>query len=203
MAGTAGAAGPGPSTLVSDRVNGVHSDLRTAIAPIQAGPITIQLSSPSHTLEVLEHELQLLAAPDGGEAFTLRARYRGEADLVADLLIGGIQNRLEDHVQVPLQDTVVSGRVEVSREADGYSVTALELPQHVAIEVESQLGGQLELLCRGLAVLAMGSIDCAALSESLGRVNLPLPEAGESYFVAASRLTAEERRQIEAYLNDR
>ncbi len=43
--------------LQSDRVDGVHRDLATEIAPIEQGAIVIQLHSENPVLEVASHEL--------------------------------------------------------------------------------------------------------------------------------------------------
>ena len=49
--------------------------------------------------------------------------------------------------------------------------------------------------------MTLGTFDCGGVNQAFSRVRLPLPQPGESYFVAASDLTQEERRQVETYLN--
>jgi hypothetical protein len=189
--------------LISDRVNGVHRDFETDLAPIEIGPVTVVLTSPTHFLEVFEHELRLEPGKDGTEAATLRARYQGQAHLVAELGMAGVTSEIDDDIELPLQDTEVSGRIEIVRVGDGYRVTALEAPSHVEIQVESDLAGRLGLLCRGLAVLAMGNVDCEAVDQAMSVVKVPLPEPGEEFFVASEDLTEMERGQIESYLRAR
>ena len=189
--------------LVSDRVNGVHRDLETDLAPIQIGLLTVVLTSPTHSLEVLEHELSLGVAEDGTDAASLKARYQGQAHLVAELEIAGMTSEIDDHIELPLQETEIAGLIEIAREGNGYRIITLEGPSHVEIQVESDLAERLGLLCRGFAVLAMGNVDCEAVDQSMSVVRVPLPEPGEEYFIAAEDLTEPERDQIDRYLRDR
>jgi len=190
-------------TLTSDRVNGVHEDLDVDISPIELGPVVIRLSTPSYRLEVLEHELQLGAVGDGVDAGRVRARFSGEAQLVAELGMGDVTSEIDDNIELPLQEIDLRGRVELVRVGDGYQVTTLETPSHVEIQMESDLAGHLELLCRGFAVMAMGNIDCDSLDQLLSRIKVPLPETGRQFFIASSDLTPHEQRQIEEYLEQR
>ena len=189
--------------LTSDRVNGVHQDLDVDIAPIELGPVVIRLSTPSYRLEVLEHELQLGAVGDGVDAGRVKARFSGKAHLVAELGVGDVTSEIDDNIELPLQEIDLEGRVELVREGDGYRVTTLETPSHLEIQVESDLAGRLELLCRGFAIMAMGSIDCESLDQSLTRIKLPLPELGREFIISSSDLTPHERQQIEDYLEQR
>lgn len=187
--------------LVSDRVNGEHENLASEIAPVEFGPLLVYLSSPEHRLQVLEHELRLGSAADGTDWARVWVRFQGDADLVAELVVAGMTSEIEDHLELPLQELELSGRIELAREGDGYRVTLVEAPSHVEVEVESDLGTQMETLCEGFAVMTLGTFDCGGVSQAFSRVRLPLPQPGESYFVAASDLTQEERRQVETYLN--
>jgi len=189
--------------LISDRVNGVHRDFETDLAPIEIGPVTVVLTSPTHLLEVFEHELRLAPGEGGAEMATLRARYQGQAHLVADLEVAGMSSEIDDNIELPQQETEVTGLVEIVRVEDGYRVTALEAPSHVEIQVESDLARRLGLLCRGFAVLAMGNVDCEAVDQAMSVVKVPLPEPGEEFFVANEDLTEQERGQIDKVLRAR
>lgn len=189
-------------SLTSDRVDGVHENLDIDISPIELGPVVIRLSTPTHRLEVLEHELQLGPAGDGAEIGRVRARFSGQAHLVAELGVGEVTSEIDDNIELPLQEIDLRGRVELVREEDGYRVKTLETPSHVEVQVESDLAGRLELLCRGFAVMAMGNVDCEALDRALTRIQLPLPEPGREFFVSREDLTPHERQQIEAYFRD-
>ena len=189
--------------LTSDRVNGVHSDLESDLAPIEVGPVKVVLTSPTHTLEVFEHELSLGPGKDGADAASLRVRYQGQAYLVAELEVAGMTSDIDDNIELPLQETEIAGLVEIAKEGDGYRVTALEAPSHVEIQVESDLAGQLGMLCRGFALLAMGNVDCEAVDQAMSVIRVPLPEPGEEFFIAGEDLTELEREQIESYLRQR
>jgi hypothetical protein len=190
-------------SLRSDRVDGVHEDLAAVLEPVGVGPVTVRLTSPSHSLEVLEHELSLGPGADGSDAASLRARYQGRAHLVAELEVGGVTSEIEDDIVLPLQETELAGRVEIAKVEGGYRIVALEAPSHVEIRVESDLAGRLGLLCRGFAVLAMGNVDCDAVDRAMSVVRVPLPEPGEEFLVEGQDLTKHERRQIERYLRER
>jgi hypothetical protein len=190
-------------TLTSDRVNGVHEDLEVDIAPIELGPLVIQLRAPSYSFEVLEHELQLGAVGEGVDAGRLQARFKGKAYVVAEFGVGDVTSEIDDNIELPLQEVDLGGRVELVREGDGYRVTALEIPSYLEIQMESDLAGQLDLLCRGFSVMALGAIDCDALDQALTRVKLPLPEPGRQFFISSSDLTPHELQQVEAYFAQR
>ena len=190
-------------SLTSDRVDGLHEDLEIEISPIELGPLVIRLSTPSYSFEVLEHQLQLGPVGQGVEAGRVTARFRGKAYLVAELGVGDVTSELDDNIELPLQEIDLGGRFELAREGDGYRVTTLETPSHLEVEIESDLAGQLDLLCRGFAVMAMGNIDCDALERVLTKVKLPLPETGRQYFISSSDLTPFELQQVEGYLTDR
>jgi len=189
--------------LVSDRVNGVHSELTTDLAPIQMGPMTIILTSPSQTLEVLEHQLGLRSVAEGVDAGRLTARYQGRAHLVAELEIAGMSSEIEDHIELPLQEVNIAGKVRIAKEDDSYRITVIDAPSHVEIEVESDLAERLGLLCQGFAVLAMGSVDCDAVDQAMSVIRVPLPEPGDEFVVAGEELTEHEREQFENFLRDR
>lgn len=186
--------------LKSDRVDGIHQDLTAKIAPVEIGAIVVKLTSPSHTLEVLEHGLELQPLEIGVTAARLRLRYRGTGRILAEMEVGSLPARLEDQVELPEQVTDIAGSFEIMPQQGGYLVTVRELPSHVNLQVDSRLGGQLVLLCRGLAVLAWGGIDCNSLSVAFSSLRLPLPAPGKTYNVAAAALTEVERSQLDAYL---
>ncbi len=112
-------------------------------------------------------------------------------------------SEIDDNIELPLQEIEIAGRVEIVKEENGYRVTAIETPSHVEIQVESDMAGQLGLLCRGFAVLAMGNVDCEAVDQAMSVIKVPLPEPGEEFFIAEDDLTDAERDQIEDYLRER
>ena len=200
-AGLLAQGGPTASVLRSDRVDGVHSDMAPAIAPIDMTGIRIELSSPSHTLEVLEHSLELTPGTQGDHIGRLSARIKGEADLVAVIEIGGLPGAMEDRIVLPEQEQVIEGRAELERTEEGYRITLLELPTHAEIQIDSDLAGNLVTLCQGFAVIPFMSINCDAVDAAMSVLRLPLPEPGEVFVLDPADLTEVERSQIDAYLD--
>ncbi len=188
--------------LQSDRVDGVHRDLATEIAPIEQGAIVIQLYSENPVLEVVSHELLLWPLEGNSHGARLTALFQGEADVQADLEVAGLPAQMADFVELPEQETSIEGRFEIAQEESGYRVVAEELPRFIEIRVKSRLAGRLVTLCRGLALFAPGSgAECEGLNRLLSVVRLPMPEAGETYFIEQSRLTDFEREQLDSYLS--
>ena len=192
----------GAEVLESDRVDGIHRDLPAEISPIQQGAITIRLHSTNPVLEVANHQLLLWPLEGGTHGARLTAKFQGEAELQADLEIAGLPAQMSDFVELLEQETSIEGRFEIAREESGYRVVAEELPRFIAVRVKSRLAGQMVTLCRGLALLAPGSgAECEGLDRLLSVVRLPMPEAGETYFIEASKLTTFEREQLDGYLD--
>jgi hypothetical protein len=191
----------GSVVLKSDRVDGTHTDLQADIAPIEQGVILIQLHSSNPVLEVASHELTLWPVGDGTHGARLEARFQGEAELQADFEIAGLPAEMTDFVELPEQETTLEGRFAITREETGYRVMAEELPRFIEIRVKSRLAGQMVTFCRGLALFTPGSgAECEGLERLLSVVRVPMPEAGEAYFIDESKLTAFERDQLDGYL---
>ncbi len=187
--------------LESDRIDGTHEDLLAEIAPIEQGAILIQLHSTNPVLEVANH--QLLLWPIGGSSHRgrLTARFQGEAELQADLEVAGLPAQMNDFVELPEQETSIEGQFEITREDSGYRVVAEELPRFIEVRIKSRLAGQMVTLCRGLALFAPGGgAECEGLERMLSVVRLPMPDAGETYFIEEGKLTAFEREQLDGYL---
>lgn len=193
---------PGAVALESDRVDGVHRDLAADIAPIEQGLVTVQLRPSNPVLEVANHELLLWPVEGGLHGARLTARFRGEAELQADIEIAGLSAQMTDLVELPDQETRLEGKFRITREQEGYRVVAEELPRFVELSVKSRLAGQMVTLCRSVALLAPGGgTECEGLDRLLSAIRLPMPEPGETYFIAAGQLTRHERAQVDSYLD--
>ncbi|NIA01608.1 MAG: hypothetical protein GWO83_00505, partial [Bacteroidia bacterium] len=95
----------------------------------------------------------------------------------------------------------IEGQFEITREDSGYRVVAEELPHFIEVRIKSRLAGQMVTLCRGLALFAPGGgAECEGLERMLSVVRLPMPDAGETYFIEEGKLTAFEREQLDGYL---
>jgi hypothetical protein len=196
------AAAQAPSAFTSKRLNRTFPDAMAQIAPIQWGGMTITLTSPQSSVTIHDHKVEL--APGQGER-THRAKlwvdFSGGGDLIADVESAtGTPQRFTDKVKIPRQQLRLEALARVSKTTDGYVVTPLELPAAVTVAIESNVGANLVGLCEGLAKLPFMGAACANLEQRFENVDLPLAPPGESFFVPASELTADEKRQIDGYL---
>ena len=93
----------------------------------------------------------------------------------------------------------IDARVRLRRGPSGFEVEALELPKQVEVLIQSRLTNDLLRWCDGISLFA--GFDCSGLERALTRIAVPLPAAGgETYALADSELTVEERAQLESFL---
>ncbi len=198
-----GAAAPGaasaPRSFEFPSLNRTYEMDGSEMAPVQQGPITIHLSSPSNALVVRDHSVVLQPLGDGSFHASVGLDLLGKGDLVADFVTAsGSSSRMEDLVVVPPQKLSVDGRVRFARVADGWDVTALALPEQVEIDIQSRLANSVVTLCSQMAVFL--GLDCDGLDRSLSRVAVPLPPPGSVFHLASSDLTSDEAARLDAYL---
>ena len=147
----------------------------------------------------------LAPLPDGTHRAVFEVRFAGSGELVIDVDAGGALTRLEDRVTVPRQERTVEGRVRLERRpgagggAPLYTVTTVELPETVRIDVESDLIGRVTDLCRSMALVL--AVDCAALDAALGRPRVDLPPPGETYLLPPECIGDDLGRRLDAYLD--
>jgi hypothetical protein len=190
-----------PGALRFARLNRGYSGIAPTLAPIEQGPVTIRLSSPRNDLTLRDNSLRLEPGAGGSNSAELRLEFSGKGWLVADVEMGGVSSRLQDEVVVPPQVLEMQGRVRVRKVRGGYEVTPEQLPRQVSVRIQSGLGQQLVELCDGASAL-LTELDCPGLQRSLSRAVVPLPAPGETFMLADSDLSPEERQQLEAYLSD-
>src|SRR5882724_2514587 len=198
-ASPASAASP-PGLFRFTRLNHAYSEPATAIDPIAEGPLTIRLSSPRNKLVLLANTLRLEPGVDGSHTADLTVQFFGKGWVVADVDVSGVRQRFEDEVVVPRQTQRLEGRVRVTRTTGGYLLTPERLPRQIQVALQSRLGNQIVDLCDRLASLPFSEVVCSGLSRALSTAIVPLPPAGEGFYLATADLTAEERRQLESYL---
>ncbi|MEL7060323.1 MAG: hypothetical protein AAGN46_09895 [Acidobacteriota bacterium] len=182
---------PSPHAHEIEVYNGSYANQAgDGFVPVQQGPITIHLSSPEHELRVLSNQIALSEPrEDGSWRADVRARLEGEGDLIARIEGAGEPQTYEDRVRVGQQWIYAAARVRIRpATADGrfsgYDIEVVEpLQPVVRIFLRSELASQLVTTCRGLASLALGLLDCDALSASLAAVEVPMPAAGTVYTV--------------------
>jgi len=190
---------PGARTFEFESLNRTYQMDDSQMAPVQQGPITIRLSSPSNALVVRNHSVVLRPLGDGSYRASVGLDFLGKGDLVADFETqSGQSSRLEDLVVVPPQTLHLDGRIRFARVADGWDVTALALPEQVEIDIRSQLANSLITLCSQMAVFL--GLDCDGLDRSLTRVAVSLPPPGSIFHLPASDLTRDEAARLDTYL---
>lgn len=187
-----------PGRFEFAEINRSYTDLATDIAPIEVSGITVQLESPAHELVIHSNQLKLVPQADGSYLAELALRFSGRGELLADIRMGRIPSHLEDELVVPEQTQVLHLQVRFARGAQGYLVTALTMPKSMHVRIQSRIGGNLVAVCNQLGLLL--GLNCSGLSRAFTEIDVPLPEAGETYLVEFSQVGEEGRRQLDAYL---
>src|SRR5262245_6147234 len=124
-----------PGQFRFERFNRSYPEIVPDIAPIEQGPLTIQLSSPKRNLTLRSHFLRLEPGPGGSHSAELRVEFQGKGWIVADLDVAGMAaTRLQDEVLVPPQAAVLEGRVRVAREPGAYVITTEQLPKQMRVK---------------------------------------------------------------------
>jgi hypothetical protein len=129
-----------PRTLSFSKLNRSYENLVGDLQPITQGPLTVELSTPSHTLVLKSNRLVLAPLASGAaQQAHLELEIMGKGLLVADVEGAGLRTRLQDELFVPPQTVTLDGRIELRRAAGGYEVTPVELPKQVDIKIQSKL----------------------------------------------------------------
>jgi hypothetical protein len=197
-----GATATSPGQFRFERFNRSYPEMVPQIAPIEQGPVTIQLSAPKSNLTLRSHLLRLEPGTGGSHTAELRVEFLGKGWLVADVDVAGLANtRLQDQVLVPPQAVNLEGRVRLSREPGAYVVTTEQLPSRIRVRIQSGIAGKVVGFCDRIPVLPGADLDCERLDRALSTAVVPLPPAGESYLLEDGDLTTEERRQLDTYLS--
>jgi len=185
------------TVLEFPRFNGTFRDMAPEIAPVSSGGLTIKLSSPANSLTIRSHSLELEPLGDSRHRFRGRIDFLGKADLIAEL-DSKLPGSVEDQVLLPTQEIEIEGEVDFVKRPGGYDITTRKLPTHADLAMQSRLGIQLVNLCDMLSILSGG--DCSGLDAAFGRVRLPLPPPGKTFFLSDEDLTVEERLRLDDYL---
>jgi len=189
-----------PEEFVFPKLNRAYGDLVPEFAPIVQGPVVIELSSPRQSLTVRSHKVTLTPLADGSHTARLELEFVGKGWLVGDIAAGGLSTRVQDELLIPPQTLDLAGRVRLARGQGGYTLTALELPARVEVAIRSRVATDLVGWCDRVSMLALALFDCGGLDRALSRAVVPLPAAGESYFLADEELTDADRAALDRYL---
>lgn len=196
----AAAAPAAAETFVFERLNRTFRNDGAVMAPVTQGPMTIELTSPTNALVLESHRLVLEPAGEGTHRARLELTLAGSGSLIADLLVSGLTNRIEDDVTLPRQEKVLEGIIRLDKVPGGYAVTPVELPERFEVAIESRLAGRLVSTCDGLAALPFLPLSCDGLERALSIANVPLPPAGEAYLLPNTELTDADREALDRYL---
>jgi hypothetical protein len=167
--------------------------------PVATGGVTVAMTSPTSTLILRGHRLDLTPVGDGSYRARMAVDFMGKGALEADILTGDrLLSEMTDEVVVPRQEVELDGRISFLRTTAGWDITAHELPAQVTLDIRSRLIGQLYTTCASMGVFL--GLDCDGLDQSLSRVEVPLPKAGSVFELPAALLSAEEVARLDAYL---
>lgn len=203
FAGTVGAAATGFAAAEErafsfSKLNHTYENLVGDLQPISQGPLTVELSSPGHTVILKSNKLVLSPLPAGAQQARLELELMGKGQIVADVEGAGLETRLQDELFVPPQTVALQGKIKMRRVAGGYEVTPLELPPKVEVKIQSKLSNDLLTLCGGVAIFT--GLDCAGLERALSVAAVPLPAAGGAYLLPDEDLTDADRAALDAWL---
>jgi hypothetical protein len=182
-------------SLEIQAMNGTWTDLQSGLVPVQQGPVTLVFESPAHELKVHTNRLVLEPLADGTIDVLFEADLEGWGDLEIELRTAASVTPMSDRVVAKRQWVRAVATVRLEPAEGGYWLTLVEsLRPAVGIQIESQVGRQMVDSCRGLKAFPMfAALDCDALSASLSRVEIPMPEPGTRFHLDASRLTPTEK----------
>lgn len=190
---------PGTTEFTFPLFNDTYQENGAVMAPVAQGGMTVRLSSPENRLTLRTHRVTLTPLSDGTHRAEFVADFAGRGRVIADVSMGGgSPTRLQDEVVVPPQTRTVVGRVLLARGTGAYEITPVEMPERVAIAIETQLGGSFANLCDSFALLLQ--LDCSGVRGMLNNAQVPLPGPGETYLLLDERLTPDDRKKLDAYL---
>lgn len=183
------------TSLQLEGLNGTYRDVAPGVEWRQDRPIPMRFTSPTQVLELKSHRVSLRPAADGTHAVRVEVEFQGAGEVVGD--VSG--TALEDQLTLPLQRHEVAARVRIRRDGSLYEIETVEVQPTMTVEIRSRLAGQMVELCETLFSL-MGVV-CGGLEDRLSKAEVPLPEAGEIYYLPDSRLTEADRQALDAYLD--
>ncbi|MDA8019680.1 MAG: hypothetical protein MPN21_19750 [Thermoanaerobaculia bacterium] len=183
-----------------ETLNGTFTDLRAGFVPIDRGGATILLRSPRHRITVHGHRLTLSEVPDsppGTYDVWLTVDLDGDGELEAIVQQTGTE--LKDRVVAPRQTVRMSSRLRLTSVDGGFSIEVVKPYLHTLdFRIESRLAAQIVSSCSGLS-LFVGGLDCEALEDALGVARVPMPEAGQRFWLPAERLTEADRELLRSW----
>src|SRR4029453_3147549 len=201
LAASATLAAAEPRSFSFSKLNHSYENLVGDLQPITQGPLTVEMSSPGHTVILKSNKLVLtpLSAEAGApQQARLEPQLMGKGQLVADVEGAGLQTRLQDELFVPPQTVTLEGKIKLRRVPGGYEVTPLELAAKGGVKNQSKLSNDLLSLCGGVAIFT--GLDCAGLERALSVASVPMPAPGGGSLLPDSALPGADRAGLGAWL---
>lgn len=195
----AGAAEGRSAELEFAQLNRTYSQFVDQLQPVVLGPVEVLLRSPQHELVLTRHRAWLEPAADGTHHVRVEIEVRGSGTINAVLRAAGLEGKLDDVLELPLQTLRLEGRVRLARSEAGYHIALVEAPESVEVLIRSELAGRLVPVCRQMA-LVLVRFDCAALEEALSRVQVPIPAPGTEFLLPIGEVSPAEAKAFDRYL---
>ena len=129
-------------------LNRTYEDIVQGLDPWVQGGVTVRLRSPHLRLTLFGHRIWMRPSSRGHLLVNVDLDFEASGDVIADLEMGRISHRLDDHLVAPRQERSLHGEIEIERVEAGYRVTTVRLPRYVSIRIESQLTDSLIESCR-------------------------------------------------------
>lgn len=180
-------------------LNRTFTDLQTGFVPVDRGGATILLRSPRHRITVHSHRLTLRTVSDarpGTYDVWLTVDLDGDGDLEATIQQTGTE--LKDRVVAPRQTIRVAAQMRLAAAEGGFLLEVVRpYLQTIDFQIESQLAQSIVSSCNGLSLFL--GLDCGAIEAALGVAKVPMPEAGERYWLPAERMSEADRKLLASW----
>jgi hypothetical protein len=189
---------PADRGIELEYLNQTHTNLKGELAPIQEGPLEIQLNSPNPRLTLHRNRLVLTPSASGDPDAWVEAEFEGAGDLVAHVEGGPVATQFQDHVVAPRQVVELRGKARVARDDEGYTLRLVKAPPSVPIRIRSGIVDRCVALCNGMGLFA--AVDCGRLERALSTVQVPLRSEDPTLRIPRTRLSATDRTYLDRFV---
>lgn len=190
---------PVAEELRFQKLNRVYADFVPPLEEVNQGGVVVKLASPKQTLILRDHRVRLTPGAAGVFDGTVELEVQGKGILIADVTFGPLAERFTEEVIVPPQKLALAGKARLVRVEGGYEIVPIELPERLAVAVQSQTVNQILTLCDRTSLVSLGAIDCTGLERALTHPSIPIPQ-GQTFTLHDSDLTDEDRRELDALI---
>lgn len=195
----AGAATAAEQSTEVAAFNTTYEGAATDLQPIEQGPITIYVSSPSYRLTLYRNRFAFAPAGGGVLDATVECEIDGGGQLVAVVETAASRNDFNDQLVVPRQTLRLAGKLRLERVESGFRFTVVEAPATLGITIRSAALDRILGACDALSQIPLLALSCKGLEQALSTARVPVPKAGESFVLADSSLSPAERAFFERF----